>query len=91
MNVLAIKRSDESLIELGQDGMGKIVSRVLNPSNLPDPLLDFLIIRKKVHQDLRSRNQVVGHLRKHREKTGISGDESHIREMQVTETRLHSL
>jgi len=39
---------------------------------------------------LRSRNQVVGHLRKHREKTGISGDESHIREMQVTETRLHS-
>jgi len=62
VNIFAIKRSDETLIELGDDGVCGPVALVLNGLDLLDAHVQIAGILEDAAEKLRSLSQVTGEL-----------------------------
>ena len=77
MNVLAIKGSDEGLIQLGDDGVGSLVPAMLNGLHLADPHSEISGIGEDGTKQFGSIGEIGRKFGKQLEKFSIAGDEAH--------------
>src|SRR5438067_3309961 len=76
MNILAIKGSDESDVQLGNDGMRHLIAAMFDVFDLLHAGGNVFHLEQECVHGLRAVIQVGAHLGKHLEKFGFSGDEA---------------
>jgi hypothetical protein len=76
VNVLAIKRSDECLVQFGEHGVSQIIADMFDSLDFRSLFVARLVIIKKIDQSVRSGNEIPGDIRKHREKGGVLAHEA---------------
>src|SRR5438034_5037528 len=75
MNVFAVKRRNECLIELGQYGMRQVITHVFDPADFLDLSRDLVVVGEQICQNTSSSDQIVRHFGEHCEKTDIFRNE----------------
>src|SRR6266581_5158976 len=92
MDVLAVKRSNESLVQLGEDGVGKLISTVLNFLELLHPKVDILEALEDLNHQARALGDVRRHLGKHLVELHLARDEAdHLRGAPLAGRRIPAL
>ena len=81
VNILAIERRDEGLVQLGEDVMSDFVARTFDTTEFSNFGLDVFVIGEKIHHDAGAGDQVLGRLGEHLEESIIPWDEGAHREM----------
>src|SRR5580765_6470906 len=76
MNVLAIKRGDEGLVELAHDRVGHFVAQMLDAADFFDLGIDVAVVGEQVDKRAGGVDQIVRHRGEHVEKTCVPGNDS---------------
>src|SRR5579859_4429725 len=76
VNVFAIERGNEGLVELGEDVMGHVVTAVLNVLELADAVVDVVEVLEGLLEQAGAVAEVAGHFGEHVKEFGVSGNEA---------------
>ena len=76
MDILAVKRRDEGLVQPGDHGVRQIIAGVLDLAELADAHLNVLHVEQDGGQQLGPLREIAGHAGEKLEKLGFARNES---------------